>query len=114
MRRLSEALDVSQASATGIVDRMEQRGLVERLRDDADRRIVRVALADGGRETLGVMATERRERLHQIIDQLTDAELEGFLAGLRGMRRGREALHATLEAHQREGHTHGTDEEASR
>jgi DNA-binding MarR family transcriptional regulator len=98
MRRLAETMDVSQASATGIVDRMEQRGLVERLRDDADRRVVRVALADGGRQTLGVMAAERRERLTQILDQLTDRELEGFLVGLRGMRRGREALHAALEA----------------
>ena len=93
MSRLAEAMDVSQASATGIVDRMEQRGLVERLRDDADRRVVRVALAAGGRQTLGVMASERREHLAQIIDQLTDRELEGFLAGLRGMRRGREAIH---------------------
>ena len=93
MSRLAEAMDVSQASATGIVDRMEQRGLVERLRDDNDRRVVRVALSDGGRQTLGVMASERREHLAQIIDQLTDDELEGFLAGLQGMRRGREALH---------------------
>jgi len=100
MSHLAEAMDVSQASATGIVDRMEQRGLVERLRDDSDRRVVRVALADGGRQTLGGMASERREHLTQIIDQLTDRELEGFLAGLRGMRRGREALHGTSEAHE--------------
>jgi DNA-binding MarR family transcriptional regulator len=98
MSRLADAMDVSQASATGIVDRMEQRGLVERLRDDADRRVVRVALAAGGRQTLGVMASERRDHLTQIIDQLTDHELEGFLAGLRGMRRGREAIHGTHEA----------------
>ena len=94
MSRLAEAMDVSQASATGIVDRMEQRGLVERLRDDEDRRVVRVALADGGRETLATIAAERRERLTTILGELDDAELEGFLVGLRGMRRGREALDA--------------------
>ena len=32
MSGLAESLDVSHASATGIVDRMEQRGLVERRR----------------------------------------------------------------------------------
>ena len=39
MSQLAEALDVSQASATGIVDRMEQRGLVSRQRNDEDRRV---------------------------------------------------------------------------
>ena len=42
MSKLAEALDVSVASATGIVDRMEKRGLVERRHDDADRRVVLV------------------------------------------------------------------------
>ena len=52
MRGLAETLDVSQASATGIVDRMEQRGLVERRRDDDDRRVVRVALTEEGRNLI--------------------------------------------------------------
>src|SRR5664279_5317540 len=42
MRRLAEAMDVSDASATGIVDRMEKRGLVERRHGTADRRTVLV------------------------------------------------------------------------
>jgi DNA-binding MarR family transcriptional regulator len=85
MRRLAEAMDVSQASATGIIDRMEQRGLVERLRDDEDRRVVR-------------LAAERRERVAKILEELDESELQGLLAGLRGLRRGREALHARLQA----------------
>ena len=98
MRVLSERMDVSQASATGIVDRMEQRGLVERRRDDDDRRVVRVALTDVGRDTMGGFAAERREHLALVLDELTDDELNGFLVGLRGMRRGRERLHAQLRA----------------
>src|SRR5829696_724650 len=98
MRHLAEAMDVSQASATGIVDRMEQRGLVERLRDDEDRRVVRVGLTELGRTTIGGFASERRERIGEILDDLTDEELAGFLIGLRGMRRGREKLHARLQA----------------
>ena len=40
MSHLAEALDVSVASMTGIVDRMEKRGLVERRHGGKDRRVV--------------------------------------------------------------------------
>jgi len=100
MRALAESLDVSQASMTGIVDRMEQRGLVERQRDEEDRRVVRVSLTDEGRKMVGGMAAERRERLSEILDDMTDEELAGFLLGARAMHRGRERLHARLAAAQ--------------
>jgi DNA-binding MarR family transcriptional regulator len=42
MGRLAEILDASMSSATGIIDRMEERGLVERVRVADDRRVVMV------------------------------------------------------------------------
>ncbi len=98
MRSLAESLDVSQASVTGIVDRMEQRGLIERRRDDEDRRVVRVALTDAGRQLIVGVAAERRERLVYLLEQLTDDELAGFLRGSRALRLARERLHASLAA----------------
>ena len=98
MRVLADSLDVSQASATGIVDRMEQRGLVTRQRDDADRRVVRVALTEEGRDMVNGMAADRREKLATVLDDLSDDELGGFLAGARAMRRARERLHERLAA----------------
>jgi DNA-binding MarR family transcriptional regulator len=95
MRSLAEALDVSQASATGIVDRMEQRGLVERRRDADDRRVVRAAITDEGRRLIAGMAAERRDHLARILDDLTDAELEGLLLGARALHRARERAHAS-------------------
>jgi len=92
MRSLAEALDVSQASATGIVDRMEQRGLIERRRDDEDRRVIRVALREDGRRLIEGVAAERRERLHVLLNELTDDELDGFLKGTRALREARERL----------------------
>ncbi len=94
MRGLAEAMDVSQASATGIVDRMEQRGLVERQRDAEDRRVVRVAITDEGRQLVAGMANERREHLAQMLGEFTDDELQAFLIGVRAMRRARERFHA--------------------
>ena len=92
MGTLADSLDVSQASATGIVDRMEQRGLIERHRDDEDRRVVRVALTEDGSRLLAGVAAERRERLGILLGELTDDELDGFLRGSRALREARARL----------------------
>ena len=42
MGRLADILDASMSSTTGIIDRMEERGFVERVRVPDDRRIVLV------------------------------------------------------------------------
>jgi DNA-binding MarR family transcriptional regulator len=97
MRGLAEAMDVSQASATGIVDRMEHRRLVERRRDDEDRRVIHVALTEEGRRLIEGMAAQRRDHLVQILETLTDDELAGFLAGSRALRRARDHFHSTGE-----------------
>lgn len=93
MNRLAELLDVSQASATGIVDRMEQRGLVARERDTEDRRVVRVGLSAQGEELLAGIAAERRTKLARLLDTLPEDDASALLQGLRAMRRAREALH---------------------
>jgi DNA-binding MarR family transcriptional regulator len=92
MNRLAELLDVSQASATGIVDRMEQRGLVARVRDGEDRRVVRVALSTQGEGLIAGIATERRDKLARLIDTLAEDDATALLQGLRAIRRAREAL----------------------
>lgn len=89
MSKLAEALDVSVASTTGIVDRMEQRGLVERRHQPVDRRVIRVHATDAGDSVFRDLAMERRKHLAGLLDRMTDAELESFLTGLRAMRRVR-------------------------
>jgi MarR family 2-MHQ and catechol resistance regulon transcriptional repressor len=85
MRRLAEAMDVSDASATGIVDRMEKRGLVERRHDAEDRRVVLVDIADAGRRIFGDMADRRRELLANLLGQLNDTEMSALLIGMRAI-----------------------------
>jgi len=97
MGALAEAMDVSQASVTGIVDRMEQRNLVERQRDGEDRRVVKVALTDEGRRLIGTLAAQRREHMAQLLDDLTEDELSGFLRGVRAMRLARERRYGTKD-----------------
>jgi DNA-binding MarR family transcriptional regulator len=92
MNRLAEYLDVSQASATGIVDRMEQRGLVTRERDDDDRRVVRVTLSPQGEGLITGIAAEHRDKLSRLLDTLADDDAAALLQGLRAMRVARQAM----------------------
>ena len=55
--RLAEALAVHQSSLSILVDRLEKRGLVQRIRAPQDRRIVQIALTKRG-AALSTMAPE--------------------------------------------------------
>ena len=92
MKRLAEALDVSVASATGIVDRMTERGLVQRHSLESDRRVVLVEATDTGRAVFADLAAGRREHLTALLDRLSDDELDAFLTGLRAIHRARTEL----------------------
>jgi DNA-binding MarR family transcriptional regulator len=61
MRRVACALHCDNSNVTGIVDRLEDRGLVERRVDPADRRIKRLVLTAPGSELRRAL----RERLAQ-------------------------------------------------
>src|ERR1700675_1178595 len=67
MGRLAEALDVSVASVTGIVSRMEQRGLVERRHGEDDRRVVVVHLTEAGARIFRDIEARRREGLGRLL-----------------------------------------------
>ena len=94
MSGLAEALDISVASVTGVVDRMESRGLVKRQRHPEDRRIVLVATAAGGRKVFGLIDRRRRLGLGKLLTRLSDDELQGLLAGHRALRAARAELFA--------------------
>jgi len=94
MSRLAENLDVSVASATGIVGRMEERGLVARSHGETDRRVVLVQLTDSGIAIFRDMTEQRRRHLGAVLGRLTTDELAALLTGLRAMRAARLAIHA--------------------
>ncbi|GHH17715.1 MULTISPECIES: MarR family winged helix-turn-helix transcriptional regulator [Streptomyces] len=59
MRKLAQKLKCEPSNVTGIVDRLESRGLVERRPDPADRRVKVAAATERGRE----VARDLREGL---------------------------------------------------
>jgi MarR family transcriptional regulator, organic hydroperoxide resistance regulator len=73
---LSEQLQQVGGTLTGVLNRMEDRGLVLRQQDAQDRRICRIWLTDSGRslqETLPPIASALRE---QTMAGLSDAECQ--------------------------------------
>jgi DNA-binding MarR family transcriptional regulator len=90
MGHLAESMGISVASATGIVNRMEDRGLVERRHDATDRRVVMVHPAAGSAELFRTLEEQHRAQLSTLVGQLSADELAGFLTGLRALRAARE------------------------
>ncbi len=98
MGRLAEMLDVSVASMTGIVDRMEKRGLVERRHEEKDRRVVLVSPTEAGRDIFRDMDERRRTGLRKVLERLNVDELEGLLKGHRALRIARTQAFAARAA----------------
>jgi DNA-binding MarR family transcriptional regulator len=94
MKRLADLMDVSDAGATGIVDRMEKRGLIERRHSSGDRRVVLVYPTDAGAKVFSDMASHRREMLSSVFAELTDEEMTALLIGMRAIHVARERLRA--------------------
>jgi DNA-binding MarR family transcriptional regulator len=68
--QLAVGIGVSQGWASRVVDEMERAGYVERRRDPADRRVVRVSLVPA--------AVERVERVYRWRGDAVEAALEGL------------------------------------
>ena len=75
MSRMAEFLDVSDSNATGIIDRMEERGLVERVRVPDDRRVVLLRVAEGGTRALDETEALKQDRLQAILAHLDERQL---------------------------------------
>ena len=74
MNELARFLDLDKSSVTGLVDRAERRGLVERVPSPADRRAVLVGMTGAGRQVVDAATARRRELLAEILDQLPAAQ----------------------------------------
>jgi DNA-binding MarR family transcriptional regulator len=75
MGRIAELTGVSMSNATGLIDRMEERGLVERARLTDDRRAVHVRPTPRGLEVLREIEILRGDLMEAVLSSLDDAQL---------------------------------------
>ena len=73
--QLAAATGLSSAATTTLVDRLERRGLVRRVRDTADRRKVLVEMTELGRRQTGEYYAPLAQEGARLLAQYTDAQL---------------------------------------
>jgi DNA-binding MarR family transcriptional regulator len=91
MAELAQCFGVEKATLTGLVDRAEQRGLVERSPVPGDRRALHVTLTDAGRLAATAFHAEATEELNYLLSSLPSRDREHFRRSMAKIIAGRQA-----------------------
>jgi len=75
---------VKSSTITDMIDRLEKEGIAERLKDDGDRRVVKVRLTPKGREIKRQFTVRMRSGFEQAFSKLSEEEKAALLDHLKG------------------------------
>ncbi|MBD8032220.1 MULTISPECIES: MarR family winged helix-turn-helix transcriptional regulator [Solibacillus] len=73
---LSTKMYLAFSTTTDLVDRMEKNELVQRVRDENDRRVVRIHLLSEGERIIQEVILKRQDYLRDITEEFTEEEFE--------------------------------------
>ena len=100
--RLAEVTGLTTGAITGVVDRLEQAGLVRRERDEADRRKVFIAIVPENVAQIGRFYMPMKAAMNKLWSTYSDAELQLLLRfsteGYKAVLEATEGLKAMLDA----------------
>ncbi len=82
---LSQETCVTSGATSLAIKSLENRGYVERIRDQEDRRVVWVSLTEGGKKIVEELSQKRAKICEQLLENLTETEKEIFLLILKKM-----------------------------
>jgi len=91
MSRLAELLGVSLSNASGLIDRLEERGYVERTRVPEDRRVVLVRVTDNGARLIEENDALSDELMRDVLGRLDATELPAIARATADVRAALEA-----------------------
>jgi DNA-binding MarR family transcriptional regulator len=74
---------VKSSTVTGIVDRLEQKGLVQRVRNSRDRRVINIELTDGGRALAQNAPPPIQRTIMDGLKRVSDERLNEITSGLK-------------------------------
>ena len=80
---LSDKLSLSNSTVSGIVDRLEKQGIVERIRSEEDRRVVNVNVTSEFKKTAKKHFEQFEKKLETVMNEATPEEVEKIFEGLK-------------------------------
>lgn len=75
---LSSRMYLACSTVTDLLDRMERNELVKRVKDENDRRIVRITVLEKGHELLESVMETRRNYVSEIMSELSEETINGI------------------------------------
>ncbi|MFJ7934965.1 MarR family winged helix-turn-helix transcriptional regulator [Sporosarcina sp. NPDC096371] len=75
---LSNRMFLAFSTTTDLVDRMEKNNLVKRVRDEQDRRVVRIHLLDEGERVIEEVIDKRRDYLDKVLADFDEQQVKDF------------------------------------
>ena len=75
---LSNKMYLAFSTTTDLVDRMEKNNLVKRVRDEQDRRVVRIHLLKEGERIIEEVIDKRRNYLSSVLSEFDQEEVKNF------------------------------------
>lgn len=79
MSEISDNMQLSHGAATGLVDRLQRLGLVERNRSEVDRRVVSIHISNEGEKLIQRIHARRRSVLRKMLLRLNPEERQLML-----------------------------------
>ena len=77
-QELAHRLQVTKGNLVGLIDRLTERGWVERVQVQGDRRVNRVRITEGGKELLHKAFPEQVGAVETMMSDLDEAELDSL------------------------------------
>jgi len=79
---ISEKMGLSDSTVSGILDRLEQKEIVERKRDKDDRRVVKIYLSKESQKIYQEFHRKREEYFTHLLKELSEQEINDIIKGL--------------------------------
>lgn len=79
---LASKMFLAFSTTTDLIDRMENKGLVKRIKDEQDKRVVRIHLQEKGEKTIYNVIKKRQIFLNDKLEELSDPEIDNLQHGL--------------------------------